>query len=67
MKEGISDAQWTSLDEKKQGKKSKAAAEEKPKSEVDKWNDIWTILFPNIPLPATPCKHTRKHWRITAD
>ena len=65
MKEGISDSQWANLDEKKQGRKGKGAAEEKPKSEVDKWNDIWMVLFPNVALPSTPCKQYQKaFWRI---
>jgi hypothetical protein len=60
MKEGISDAQWTSLEEKKQARKRKGIPEEKPKSEVDKWNDIWKILFPNIDVPSTPCERHPK-------
>lgn len=56
MKEGISDAQWVNLIEEKQCRKGKAAAAQTPKSDVDKWKDIWGILFPQLPVPLTPCK-----------
>jgi hypothetical protein len=52
--EFISSAQWTKLDEKKHSKTGKSVDMEKRK--VDRWNDIWRILFPNIPSPLTPCK-----------
>jgi hypothetical protein len=56
MKEGISDAQWTNLIEEKQSRKGKAATTQLPKSDVDKWKDIWEILFPHLPVPNTPCQ-----------
>jgi hypothetical protein len=57
MKEGISEAHWTGLSEEKHSREGKAAMTELPKSDVEKWNDIWRILFPELPTPATPCKH----------
>jgi hypothetical protein len=50
QKEGISDAQWASLDKKKSNKKSQET------SRIDKWMEIWVILFAEIPQPDTPCK-----------
>lgn len=47
LKEGISDAQWASLDRKK---KNQAA------TNIEKWIEIWKILFPGKPAPQTPCK-----------
>jgi hypothetical protein len=57
MKEGISDAQWARLEEKS-SKKGKSSGMEKPKSDLDKWNDIWRILFPGRNPPSTPCKQS---------
>jgi hypothetical protein len=59
LKEGISEAQWASLDEKRHSKKNKGSPSERPKTNVEKWNDIWVILFPDIPVPNSPCKHGR--------
>lgn len=50
LKEGISEAQWAQLDKKKSAKQSKTS------SRVEKYWEIWDILFPNIPRPKTPCK-----------
>ena len=49
LKEGISDAQWASLDRKKKNQGS---------SNIEKWNEIWAILFPEKSCPKTPCKPT---------
>ncbi len=49
MREGISDDQWASL-EKHNRKKNQE------KHRVEKWFEIWKILFPNAPMPETPCK-----------
>jgi len=57
--EGLSDDHWLKLDQTRQGKKGKLSSAELPKSEVDKWMDIWKILFPEISPPATPCKKSR--------
>jgi hypothetical protein len=48
LKEGISEAQWASLDRKKKNQGS---------STIEKWNEIWAILFPEKPCPKTPCKN----------
>ena len=50
LKEGISDAQWAQLDKKTSSKDSVGT------SIVEKWNHIWTVLFPDTPVPPTPCK-----------
>lgn len=54
-KEGISDAQWVQLEDKKQSRKGKGLAE-KEKSSLEKWTDIWMVLFPSTPPPLFPCK-----------
>jgi hypothetical protein len=58
MREGISDAQWSSLSEGKQSRKGKAIATETTKSNLEKWMDIWAILFPDQDPPKTPCKQS---------
>jgi hypothetical protein len=58
LKEGISDAQWASLDRKK---KNQGA------SNTEKWNEIWAILFPRIPIPATPCRAKSSVMHIPAN
>ncbi|CZR67828.1 uncharacterized protein PAC_17727 [Phialocephala subalpina] len=54
LKEGISDAEWSRLSEEKKNRKGKDATPEKPQSAVDKWKEIWIILFPTIEAPQTP-------------
>ncbi|KAF8854036.1 hypothetical protein BDZ45DRAFT_51012 [Acephala macrosclerotiorum] len=54
LKEGISDAEWSRLSEEKKSRKGKAAIPEKPQSAVDKWKEIWIILFPTAEVPQTP-------------
>lgn len=56
LKEGISDAQWAQLEKKKSNKKDQET------STVEKWYEIWKILFPEVPeeaRPETPCKIVR--------
>ena len=50
MKEGISDAQWARLDKKKSAKKDQAI------HRVEKYWEIWDVLFPQVPRPSNPCK-----------
>jgi len=50
LKEGISEAQWANLEKKKSIKKQQAT------SRVEKWMEIWDIIFPGIQKPDTPCK-----------
>jgi hypothetical protein len=52
LKEGISDDQWTLLDKKKSVRKDQEF------SSVEKWYEIWAILFPELSKPETPCKQT---------
>ena len=56
MKEGMSEGQWANLSEKRSNKKGKSSTAEEPKSEVERWMDMWRVLFPNLAPPATPCK-----------
>jgi hypothetical protein len=55
VKEGISDTQWADLS-KQSNKKSKRASCPLPKNTVEKWNEIWTVLFPDVKGPSNPCK-----------
>ncbi|KUJ09930.1 uncharacterized protein LY89DRAFT_740342 [Mollisia scopiformis] len=48
LKEGISDAQWAQLDKKRSVKQVKSL------SRVEKYWEIWEIIFPNTPKPKTP-------------
>jgi hypothetical protein len=50
LREGISDAQWEKLD----GKRGKKGSQEK--HPVEKWFEIWRVLFPGKKVPKTPCK-----------
>jgi len=47
--EGISEAQWAQL-EKQNRKKNQEI------HKVDKWFEIWRVIFPHTEPPATPCK-----------
>jgi len=53
LKEGISDDQWVLLDKKKSIRKDQEF------SSVEKWYEIWVILFPELSKPETPCEQTR--------
>lgn len=55
VKEGISDTQWADLS-KQSNKKSKRTSCPLPKNTVEKWNEIWSVLFPDIKGPSNPCK-----------
>jgi len=56
MKEGISEVQWANMDEKRLNKKGKSSNLEEPKSDVERWMDIWRVLFPELTPPTTPCE-----------
>ncbi len=49
-KEGIDEAQWATLD-KQNRKKSQEA------HRVEKWFEIWGVLFPGIARPSSPCEY----------
>jgi len=51
LKEGISDAQWASLDA--QSRKTNKSQES---HRTEKWTEIWIVLFPGKDVP-TPCKY----------
>jgi hypothetical protein len=53
LKEGISDDQWVLLDKKKSIRKDQEL------SSVEKWYEIWAVLFPELSKPETPCEQTR--------
>lgn len=50
LKEGISEAQWASLEKRSNPKKSAAV------SRIDKYWAIWDIIFPGVRRPQTPCE-----------
>lgn len=47
LKEGISEAQWAALDKQNRKKNQE-------KHKVEKWFEIWRVLFPEVPEPDTP-------------
>jgi hypothetical protein len=55
VKEGISTTQWATL-RKQADKKGKGNSRPIGKSTVEKWNEIWVVLFPDVPVPSNPCK-----------
>jgi len=57
--DGINDVQLIELKSKK---KTTAGF-----SEVDRWFDIWRILFPGMPLPPHPCKKSISFVAAEAD
>jgi hypothetical protein len=49
LKEGIDESQWQKIERVLRAKTDKG------KSAVDKWYDIWEILFPKVQRPSNPC------------
>lgn len=57
LREGISSAQWVRIaDVIKNVNSSQGSRPAKPKTNVDKWMEIWDVLFLNEARPETPCK-----------
>jgi hypothetical protein len=54
LKEGIDDGQWEMIEEVL-GKRGKSPSE-KERHDIEKWFEIWAILFPGTPSPELPCK-----------
>lgn len=48
-KEGIDEAQWATLDKQNRKKNQEA-------HRVEKWFEIWEVLFPDAERPKSPCK-----------
>ena len=48
LKEGVDEVQWAKLD--KQNRRKNAEAHR-----VEKWFEIWDVLFPGVPRPDSPC------------
>jgi hypothetical protein len=44
INEGVTEQQWAMIDNVK-----------KPRTDTEKWNEIWRILFPFGDLPDHPC------------
>jgi hypothetical protein len=57
VKEGISTSQWATL-RKQADKKRKGDSRPIGKTMVEKWNEVWVVLFPDVKLPSNPCKLT---------
>jgi hypothetical protein len=51
--EGIDHSKWVQIENILKVKRDKG----KDKSDIDKWFDLWEVLFPNIPTPAHPCEY----------
>jgi len=50
-KEGIDEAQWAALDKQNRKKNQET-------HRVEKWFEIWDVLFPGRERPKSPCEHT---------
>ncbi|KAH9209158.1 hypothetical protein DL95DRAFT_477768 [Leptodontidium sp. 2 PMI_412] len=61
LKEGISDAQWAKLDKKKSVKKDQAS------HRVEKYWEIWDILFPGVSRPSNPLTGDDVRFAFTFD
>ena len=47
-KEGIDEAQWAALDKQNRKKNQET-------HRVEKWFEIWDVLFPSVIRPKSPC------------
>ena len=54
--EGIDHSQWVQIDKILKVKRDKG----KHKSDIDKWFELWEVLFPNVPTPVHPCEYSPK-------
>jgi hypothetical protein len=54
LKEGIDDGQWQRIEALL--KKSKKEPTREIKDQVEKWFEIWEVVFPNTPRPQDPCE-----------
>ena len=52
-KEDINEFQWSQIEAILKVKRPR----EKDKCDVDKWKDLWQVLFPNDVAPEHPCEH----------
>lgn len=50
-KEGIDEAQWAALDKQNRKKNQET-------HRVEKWFEIWDVLFPGRERPKSPCEYT---------
>jgi hypothetical protein len=54
LKEGIDDGQWVKIEHLVKVKRGLSASD-KIKHDIEKWFEIWMLIFPNIPPPSHPC------------
>jgi hypothetical protein len=52
-KEGIDEAQWAALDKQNRKKNQET-------HRVEKWFEIWDVLFPGRERPKSPCEYTSR-------
>ncbi|TAQ86010.1 hypothetical protein B7494_g5663 [Chlorociboria aeruginascens] len=50
---GINDSQWSKIEDVFKAKRGMSNSE-KEKHDIDRWNEIWKILFPEDPQPPHP-------------
>jgi len=58
LKEGIDDGQWEKIENllKKTRSRNDAGPPHGPMHDLEKWFEIWKILFPGAPPPSSPCE-----------
>ena len=49
LKEGVDEAQWAKLDRQNRKRNQEI-------HKVEKWFEIWDVLFPGVKRPTTPCE-----------
>lgn len=58
VKEGIDDTEWKAIVNHVKAKRGLKGTD-KERHEIERWYDIWDLLFPGVQAPSNPCK-----WRI---
>jgi hypothetical protein len=55
LKESIDDGQWVKIEHLLKVRRGLSAYDKK-QHDIEKWFEIWKLLFPNVPQPSNPCR-----------
>lgn len=66
LREGIDPAQWDKI-VRRSGNNSQGGHPAKARTNVEKWMEIWDVLFPDEQRPETPCKSQNRQLKQKAD